>query len=200
MASNKRDLLVDTALHLFSINGFRATGIDKISEESGVAKMTLYKYFKSKDELIIASLARRDEDFMVQIRTAIARLEPQQTCDSRISKLMAYFDALHEWISSDSFFGCNFINASVEFKRKDDPIHVAAAGYQKMAILLLLEFLAQLRLTDASEIARQIHMLVEGAIVMAVSTGDTNIALLAKKSVFSILHGCEINPPLVQSS
>ena len=63
MPSTKRDHLIDTALELFSRDGFQATGIDKILKESGVAKMTLYNHFKSKDELILAVLRRRDETF-----------------------------------------------------------------------------------------------------------------------------------------
>ena len=55
MPSTKRDQLIDTALDLFSRDGFQATGIDRILAESGVAKMTLYNHFKSKDELILAS-------------------------------------------------------------------------------------------------------------------------------------------------
>ena len=60
MASAKRDQLIDTALELFNRDGYRATGIDKILAESGVAKMTLYNHFGSKDELIVAALERRD--------------------------------------------------------------------------------------------------------------------------------------------
>ena len=60
---SKRDDLIDTALRLFYTQGFNATGIDKILAESGVAKMTMYKHFKSKDELIVAALERRDEQF-----------------------------------------------------------------------------------------------------------------------------------------
>src|SRR5678810_1232020 len=60
MSSTKRDQLIDTALRLFAKNGYRATGIDTILAEAGVAKMTLYHHFKSKDELILAALQRRD--------------------------------------------------------------------------------------------------------------------------------------------
>ena len=63
MASGKRDHLIDTALGLFSRYGYHAMGIDRILAESGVAKMTLYNHFKSKDELILAVLRRRDERF-----------------------------------------------------------------------------------------------------------------------------------------
>ena len=60
---SRRDELVDTALRLFYTRGFNATGIDKILAEAGVAKMTLYKHFRSKEELILAALNRRDEQF-----------------------------------------------------------------------------------------------------------------------------------------
>ncbi|HIP77475.1 MAG TPA: TetR/AcrR family transcriptional regulator, partial [Kiloniellaceae bacterium] len=61
MVSSRREHLVDTATQLFSRHGYRATGIDTILAEAGVAKMTLYNHFKSKDELILASLRRSDE-------------------------------------------------------------------------------------------------------------------------------------------
>ena len=63
MSKSRRDDLVETALKLFYSGGFNATGIDRILAESGVAKMTLYKHFRSKDELILAVLHRRDEQF-----------------------------------------------------------------------------------------------------------------------------------------
>lgn len=196
MASVKRDLLVDTALQLFSKNGYRATGIDKILDESGVAKMTLYNHFKSKDELIIAALRKRDENFSADLADRMERLLTKQKDDPRIARLMAFFDALHEWISSDSFYGCNFINAGVEFKREDDPIHVAVSAHKKFIIQKLQEFLAELHLPDAPYVARSIHMLIEGAIVMAVTIGDKNTALQAKENTKKILRSYPISPPL----
>ena len=63
MPSDRREHLLDTALSLFGTEGFHATGIDKILASAGVAKMTLYNHFRSKDELILAALRRRDERF-----------------------------------------------------------------------------------------------------------------------------------------
>src|SRR5262245_61425521 len=60
---SKREELIDTALRLFSRHGYRATGIDTILAEAGVAKMTLYHHFKSKDELIVAALKKRDAEW-----------------------------------------------------------------------------------------------------------------------------------------
>lgn len=196
MASPKRDHLVSTALALFNKQGYRATGIDNILAESGVAKMTLYNHFKSKDELIIAVLSKRHEEFLVWIRAAMARLIKQQKGDPRLAKLLAFFDALDEWFNSDTFCGCNFINASIEFKRKDDPIHAASAAHKKMGIQMLQEFLAELHLENVHHVARQIHMMVEGAIVMAITLDDKSTALLAKESVIQLLAGYSVTPPL----
>jgi len=188
MASAKRDHLVNVALCLFSKYGYRATGIDTILAESGVAKMTLYNHFKSKDELIIAVLNKRDNDFILWMRDAIKRHSKGQQGDGRMRKLMALFDALHEWINGDNFYGCNFINASIEFKREDDPIHVTAAAHKKLMIQILLELLVELNLENADYVAKQIHMLIEGAIVMAVSIGEKNSAVIAKQSALQILQ------------
>ena len=68
MASNKRDQLLNTAENLFYREGYHATGIDRILAESGVAKMTLYKHFKSKDELILAVLDARHELMLTRLR------------------------------------------------------------------------------------------------------------------------------------
>jgi AcrR family transcriptional regulator len=59
--SSRRDHLVDTATKLFCKQGFRATGIDTVLAESGVAKKTLYNHFRSKDELIIAALQKKTQ-------------------------------------------------------------------------------------------------------------------------------------------
>ena len=125
MTVSRRDHLVDTAMKLFCKYGFRATGIDTVLAESGVAKKTLYNHFKSKDELIIATLQKRDDDFMSAAREGVAQLAPQQDGDPRMARVLALFDTIQGWAQGDDFHGCTFINASAEFPRRDDPIHVA---------------------------------------------------------------------------
>ena len=108
--SSRRDHLVDTAMKLFCKHGFRATGIDTVLAESGVAKKTLYNHFRSKDELIIATLQRRDTDFMNLAREGVARLADKQDGDPRMARVLALFDTLGEWAAGDNFTGCTFIN------------------------------------------------------------------------------------------
>ena len=103
MPSSKRELLVDTAIDLFYRDGFHATGIDKILAESGVAKMTLYKHFKSKDELILAALRKRDEIFRNDFMNAVAA-----RAKAPRDRLLAVFDVLGDWFATRGFSGCIF--------------------------------------------------------------------------------------------
>src|SRR5258708_34708744 len=104
--SARREELVDRALELFYRHGFHATGIDRILAEAGVAKMTLYKHFKSKDELILAALTRRDEKF----RTWFMR-EVERRGRTPRERLLVVFDILAAWVQSRQFRGCMFVNA-----------------------------------------------------------------------------------------
>ena len=85
---SKRDQLIDTAEELFYQHGFNATGIDKILAEAGVAKMTLYNHFKSKDALIEAALQRRDERFRDWLSAQV-----ESKADTPRERLLGLFDA-----------------------------------------------------------------------------------------------------------
>jgi AcrR family transcriptional regulator len=182
MASPKRDHLVATALVLFNRDGFHATGIDKILAEAGVAKMTLYKHFKSKDELILAVLRRRDEEFRNWFMHAVeARAKTPR------ARLLAVFDAIAEWFDGRDFSGCMFINASAEFAEADDPIHGAAAKHKRLILGYLREQAEAAGADDASTLAMELMLLMEGAIVMAYVAGETDSAARAKAAARTLL-------------
>ncbi len=171
MASNKRDQLVDTALKLFYRDGFHATGIDRILAESGVAKMTLYNHFKSKDELILAALRLRDERFRNWFMKAV-----EQRAEKPAERLLAVFDVLEEWFRTDEFCGCMFINASAEYASPDDPIHVTSAEHKRLVLKYLRELAPEADSADPDKLGDQIALLLEGAIVLAHLTGRPDVA------------------------
>jgi AcrR family transcriptional regulator len=103
LAPDARILL--TAHDLFYRDGIRATGIDRVIAESGVAKKTFYRYFPSKDDLIVAFLEYRHTNWMAWFRDALAR--HGNTVD-------ALCPALAEWFGAETYRGCAFINAVVE--------------------------------------------------------------------------------------
>ena len=127
MVSSRRDHLVDTALALFMRDGFHATGIDRILEQAGVAKMTLYNHFKSKEELILAALRLRDERFLEWFTAAV-----ETRAENPRGRLLALFGALDEWINEPDFAGCAFIHAAAEYGRPGHPIHAAAPAHPRL--------------------------------------------------------------------
>jgi AcrR family transcriptional regulator len=189
--TSRRDHLVDTATQLFSKNGFRATGIDTVLETSGVAKKTLYNHFRSKDELIIAALQKRSADFMGMARKGTARLAPHQDGDPRMARVLAFFDVVGRVVNSEDFSGCAFINASAEYPRRDDPVHVACTNHKKLLTQFIAELITELQLEDPQEVARQITLLLDGAIVTAHTTCDLTGMVLAKETVRRLLNSYE---------
>lgn len=184
MASLRRDHLVGTALALFSKHGYHATGIDRILAESGVAKMTLYKHFRSKDELILAALRRRDEEFC---RWFQAEVETRAATPHE--RILTVFDVLENWFKDPDFNGCCFIHAAGEYARKDDPIHVAAAEHKARILTYLRELAQTAGADDADDMARQLMLLVDGAIVAAHVSGDAAGARGARALAEALLVG-----------
>lgn len=182
MRSGKKDQLVDTALRLFCRDGFRATGIDAILAEARVAKMTLYNNFGSKESLILAALAKRDEEHIAWLidETTARAAAPED-------RLLALFDALDAWFAGDDFHGCPFLRASGEFDDHDDPVHRAALAHKGRLLALIREFSEAAGAPDPARISGEVYMLVEGATVVAQLTGDRSTAVRAKRAAEALL-------------
>jgi len=181
MSSDRRAVLIDTAIRLFLRDGFHATGIDKILAESGVAKMTLYKHFGSKDDLIAAVIEHCDETHRPWV---IAETEKRAKTPRR--RLLALFDVYTEWLTND-FGGCVFIKAIAEYGALDSPLHRAAKRH-KDAIRSYVRGLAEeAGARHPEELSRQISMLLEGSLVAAMTSGELDAAKVAKKVAETLL-------------
>ena len=175
--SPKRDHLVETAWTLFYRHGFRAVGIDTILEEAGVAKMTLYKHFASKEALILAVLERRHHEFVASLQTAMA-----EAAGSSSDRLLAAFDWLKAWLESPQFNGCAFIRAVVEFPSRDDRPHQVAAAHKKAIADLLVQQCRHAGLRHPAEVGKRLALLLEGAIITAHTHGPRGVAQNAKEA------------------
>ncbi|SFD04793.1 TetR family transcriptional regulator [Pseudoalteromonas denitrificans] len=177
MASvSKREHIISHALPLFYQNGFNATGIELIISQAGVSKKTLYKYFKSKDDLILSVLTKRDEIFR---RKLIDKTEfLGKTAEG---KLLALFDFLHAWFNEVNFFGCMFINASAEFTDIEHPSHIVCSEHKNKIKAYIKSLAFEANIKKSSELSAQLNILMEGAIVEAHVSGDKNSAIKAKK-------------------
>lgn len=183
MASAKRDHLVETALKLFGAHGFHATGIDRILAESGVAKMTLYNHFRSKDELILAVLRRRDERFRNWFMRAV-----EGRAKSPRARLTAIFDVLETWFSEREFHGCLFINATAEFCTESETIRASCEEHKGLMRGYLRKLAAAAGARDPQALAEGINLLIEGAIVTAQCTGNAKPAKQARRAAAILIR------------
>jgi AcrR family transcriptional regulator len=182
-ALSKREQIVSVALKLFYQNGFHATGIDRIIKEAGVSKKTLYNHFKSKDELVLAALRKRDELF----RNNFMR-KTESLGDTPKERLLSVFDAIGEWFQEKDFAGCMFINASAEYSEADSPSHIICAEHKRLVREYIRGLAIQAEVDNPEELSQQLNLLIEGAIVEAHVSGNKDAADQAKKIAFILLN------------
>jgi len=173
---SKRDLIVDEALKLFYQHGFNATGVDKIIASAGVSKKTLYSHFRTKDELILATLRKRDE----LVRNKMMRETERRSSDPK-QRLFALFDFLTDWFHEEEFSGCMFINAAAEFSDADNPSHMICAEHKRLVAEYICQQAELAGAKDPVALSHELNLLMEGAIVYAHVMGDKQAAERAKQ-------------------
>lgn len=167
--------ILAAAERLFYNEGIQAIGIDRVVKEAGVAMNTMYKYFPSKDKLIAEYLARRD----LRWRNWFAEFVEKEKTPKR--RLLAIFDALHEWFQSEDFRGCAFINAVGELGSDKDYIRLSAGDHKNHVFSFVRSLSEEYGSSTPEKLAQQLMILIEGAIVNASVAGDKNAASRAKE-------------------
>ena len=183
-----RERILDTAYELFSRHGTRAVGVDRIIAECGIAKMTLYRNFASKDDLILAFLDRRDELWT----RAWLQAEAERRGATPAERLLAIFDTFEGWFAREDFEGCSFINVMLEVVEPESPVRQATVAHLEAIRGFVRGLAEQAGIEDADAFARQWHILMKGSIVSA-AEGDLKAASRAKELGVLLLehHGVE---------
>ena len=171
-----------TASRLFYRDGYRAVGIDTLLAEAGVAKMTLYNHFASKEDLILAVLTQRSANFLRALDTTIA--DAGRTPQRRLN---AIFDALKELFESDEFKGCAFIRALSEYPDPEHPIHQAAWQHKRAMNARIRAIAEDAGVKNPAAIADAISLLIDGAIVAAHATRSSAPADQARTAATNLL-------------
>ena len=162
MRPNKRDELVRSAKEIFYRHGFNATGMDRIVAETGISKTSMYKHFRTKEDLILATLRLRDEEF----RNWLGRRMTELAATPR-GQLLAMFDVLGEWFRQPDFRSCMFIKASSEFQESEHAIHALSAEHKRLLFDDIRKLACAAGADDPSTLTRQLLTLKEGSIVTA---------------------------------
>jgi AcrR family transcriptional regulator len=182
-----RDRILAAASELFYKEGVHNVGIDRIIAESGVAKMSLYNHFKSKDALIAAWLEEQHEGWRIWFQAAIAH----HAETSGEPPILAVFDVLQMWFEKPNFRGCAFINSAVELVHPEHPGYQVSLEHQQAVANYLLGLVQAANLPSAEALAQQLMILVQGATVVAMMEGHSTAAGQAKAAAATLLtaHG-----------
>ncbi|KVN73248.1 TetR/AcrR family transcriptional regulator [Burkholderia ubonensis] len=183
-----RDRLLDAAEALIYSGGIHATGVDAIVKRSGAARKSFYSHFESKEALVVAALERRDERWMRWfVDATLARGKTPRT------QLLGMFDVLRDWFSQPDFHGCAFLNASGEIVDADDPVRIVARAHKARLLAFVRERLdaladdAGIERRTLARVARQWLVLIDGAIGVALVSGDATAARDARATAELLL-------------
>lgn len=165
-----RAKVFQTAARLFYQHGYRAIGVDTIAAESGVGKMTLYRHYPSKDDLVVAYLKDHDDFFWNNFE--------QITKDAATSrdKLLAFFEALQGYVKSRACRGCPFINVAAEYPETDYPGHQVAIEHKQSVRARFRQLARDAGALNPEVLADQLFLLMDGAYMAARMFGTKNPA------------------------
>ena len=178
-----RERILRAAYELFSHEGINAVGVDTIIAHSGTAKMSLYRHFGSKEELVLAFLEQRRERWTSQWLEA----EVLKRAADPVARLLAIFDVFDEWFQEPDFEGCSFINALLEAERGGS-VHRAAADHLAEIRVIIARLAREAGLEDVERFAHTWHFLMKGSIISA-HEGYQDAAKDAKRAGELILRG-----------
>jgi AcrR family transcriptional regulator len=178
-----RTRILAAAYDLFSRRGIRGVGVDAVIAQSGVSRMTLYRHFRSKEELVLAYLQQREDQWTVGWLQAEVK---RRASDPR-ERLLAIFDVFDGWFGEPGFEGCAFISVMLETADDRDAVYHACNGYLANIRSFLAELAGAAGVADPEDFARKWHILMKGSIVAA-GEGDAGAARRAQQMARLVLQ------------
>lgn len=170
MTTSARERILETADRLFYRDGFHAVGVDTVIAEAGVAKMTLYRHFPSKEHLIAAYLERADLQFWEWLDGAVRGTEDPE------GRLVGMFEAIEKLVSSPRCLGCTFQGTAAEFPDRDHLGHRVAIDHKRQVRERFAELGRAAGLADPEQLADELLLLMDGGWVAARMFGPENPA------------------------
>lgn len=180
-SQSARERILETAGRLFYQHGYHAVGVDTIIAEARVAKMTLYRHFPSKDDLIVAYLERVDAQLLKQLDDAAARV------NDPVDQIRTICATIARIATSPQCLGCVFQMSASEFPVHKHPAHRAALAHKLAVRDRLFERAQQAGLQNPDQLADQLSLLIDGAWIAARMFGPRNAATSLNAAVETLL-------------
>jgi AcrR family transcriptional regulator len=179
-----REKILSTATNLFQTQGINSTGVDNIVAVAGTTKMTLYKYFRTKEALILEVLQTSQQDFQTWL---VEKLNASSKKPA--DKIQQLFDYIEEWVSSPKFIGVGFIKASAEFPNEENPIHQLSSQQSREFRQFIGKLASEANIKDADDLALQLSLLFEGAVQAEQMQRGSGAIKYAKKAAKILIDG-----------
>lgn len=181
-AATAQQLLLRAAGELFYQEGVRAVGVDAVVERAGVNKMSLYRQFASKDELITAYLEHTNDRFFANFEKSIG-MHPGQP----VRQIAQYFEDLTQRASREGYRGCPFVNVAAEFPDPAHPAREIVARNKAELTKRLTELTSAAGADDPSGLADALALLIEGVYAASQTFGPGCGPILAAPRVAALL-------------
>ena len=178
-----RRRLIDTARAHFYRDGFRGAGLDAILADVGISKAGFYKHFASKEDLMVGVLEAIDEMLGREFRQMVR----DRGGPSAVGQLRALVDVVHEEIMQESFHGCIFVGAAMEFPLAHEPAHRVALRHKQSIEQFVYELAERAGCGDPQALAQELCLIIEGAYVTRSVTNDASTIAIARRVVNQVL-------------
>lgn len=188
-ASDVRERILACASDLFYRQGVRAVGVDLVVAQAGVAKTSLYRHFRTKDDLIVAFLEREDKDFWTTWDGVAAR-----HADDPQGELAAHMHWIGERLSRSNYRGCPQINVSAEFPEQDHPARQVTHAHMQQLQARLKAIAAKLDVPRPDDLAAQLALLVNGAFVSSAMFAGEDATPILLASADALVKAAQAAP------
>lgn len=182
-----RERLLAAADELFYHEGVQSVGVDRVVQQAGVAKASLYSLFGSKEELVQAYLDARHDESRKQVERTLTRFRTPR------ERLLGVFDAQGQIFTEPGFNGCAHMTASAE-ARPGGPIESANDRFRKWVRALFTDLAREAGVVDAEDLARQLQLLYDGAGISARMDHDPSAATTARAAA-AVLFDAAVKGP-----
>ena len=183
-----RERLLEAANELFYSEGVQTVGIDRIIEHAGVAKASLYNTYGNKESLVCAYLESRKVRIQDRILRTLTRFRTPR------ERLLGVFDAQGEFFTASEYNGCAFVRATAEAP-DDSSVSRAAGDYRTWVRGLFTELATEAGYADPEGLARQLHLLYDGAGLSARMDRDPSAATTARTAAAVLLDAAPLVEP-----
>lgn len=179
-----REKILITATNLFQTQGINSTGVDTIVAVAGTTKMTLYKYFRSKEVLILEVLKKGHQDFQTWLSDQLNTNTKKPS-----EKIQKLFEFIEEWVTSPDFRGMGFIKASAEFPNEENAVHQLSSEQSRQFRQYISSLASDANIQDADGLALQLSLLFEGAVQAEQMKRGSGAIKYAKKAAKILIDG-----------